>query len=633
MEVGRQRTAEHVRSDVRVGRAARMREQAGVVRLRQVLAVDAEAVGDPHRDQRAVQAVLERERHAEVGRQAQRRDQLRGPDLLAALRRFRRHRATVLRGAQRGARSRAGSATILPGLRFAPGSTPSSSARTIATPAGGDVLLEPAGVLGADRVMVGQGRAGVDERLLDRRLDDVVLVQRLAKARGLDREREVQARAGVVAVREVAHDVAGDAEPREGAVRRGHHLVVDLGQQAPRRGRLRDVGERAAVEQVVADVRRVELLLVVQLAGAAPDAQAAVAGDDLADEPALALDVALAALEADERQAQLVEVIALAPRQERHQRLRLRAVHRRRRLLGGERELRLGRVGHARDGRRGVAGGDLPHRAQRARPIREQVAENDALRGGPAHVDRRLGDDPQPALAPEHHLADVGPGRGGGDGPRDQHPGRRHHAHGAGEIGDVAVLVGLHPGRARRDPAAEGRVREAVGEVAGRPAACAQLLLEVGPEHAGLHARQTGRLVDLQHAAHPLHVDRHHRAAVVLRRLEAAGDVRPAAERDQHAVEPQRRADQGLDLGLAARPHDRVGHAADVAAAVAHEIAQALPARVDHPVQRLGRHARRPPPRAPPAGRQGGSARRPRRPRTRSVAPGGARCRRRATCV
>ena len=42
--------------------------------------------------------------------------------------------------------------------------------------------------------------------------------------------------------------------------------------------------------------------------------------------------------------------------------------------------------------------------------------------------------------------------------------------------------------------------------------------------------------------------------------------------------------------GLAARPHDGVGHATDVAAAVAHEIAQALPARVDHPVQRLGRH-------------------------------------------
>ena len=41
--------------------------------------------------------------------------------------------------------------------------------------------------------------------------------------------------------------------------------------------------------------------------------------------------------------------------------------------------------------------------------------------------------------------------------------------------------------------------------------------------------------------------------------VEAAGDVRPPAERDQHAVEPQRRADEGLDLGLAARPHDGVG--------------------------------------------------------------------------
>ena len=129
----------------------------------------------------------------------------------------------------------------------------------------------------------------------------------------------------------------------------------------------RDVGERAAIEQVVADVRRVELLLVVQLAGAAADAQAAVPGDDLADEPALALDgSALAALEADERQAQLVEVIALAPRQERHQRLRLRAVQ----AVGVFLVANENFVSGASDTRvtdgEGVAGGDLRIAPQRA---------------------------------------------------------------------------------------------------------------------------------------------------------------------------------------------------------------------------------------------------------------------------
>ena len=86
--------------DVRVRGAARMGEEAGVVGLRHVLAVDAEAVGEPHRDQRAVQAVLEREPHAEVRRQAQGRDQLRASNLSrpATLRLTRRERTPPLVG-------------------------------------------------------------------------------------------------------------------------------------------------------------------------------------------------------------------------------------------------------------------------------------------------------------------------------------------------------------------------------------------------------------------------------------------------------------------------------------------------------------------------------------------------------
>ena len=78
----------------------------------------------------------------------------------------------------------------------------------------------------------------------------------------------------------MAHDVAAHAELDEGAAGGRHHGVVQARQRAPRRRGLRHVGERAAVEQEVADVRGVELLLVVQVAGPASDAQPAVAVDD-----------------------------------------------------------------------------------------------------------------------------------------------------------------------------------------------------------------------------------------------------------------------------------------------------------------------------------------------------------------
>jgi hypothetical protein len=59
--------------------------------------------------------------------------------------------------------------TIFPGFRFAPGSVPSNSALHHADAGRRDVLREPLGVLGADRVVVGERAAVVDERLLDRR--------------------------------------------------------------------------------------------------------------------------------------------------------------------------------------------------------------------------------------------------------------------------------------------------------------------------------------------------------------------------------------------------------------------------------------------------------------------------------
>src|SRR5450759_708964 len=72
---------------------------------------------------------------------------------------------------------------------------------------GRDVLVEPGAVLLADAVVMGDRAAVVHERLLDRALHEVVRLH-VVLAGVVDREREVLARAGVVAVRQVAHDEA-----------------------------------------------------------------------------------------------------------------------------------------------------------------------------------------------------------------------------------------------------------------------------------------------------------------------------------------------------------------------------------------------------------------------------------------
>ena len=186
----------------------------------------------------------------------------------------------------------------------------------------------------------------------------------------------------------------------------------------------------------------------------------------------------------------------------------------------------------------------------------------------------------------------------------------------ARQVGHVAVLVGLHARGARRDPAAERRVVEAVGEVPERPARRVELRLERRPEHARLHAREARHRIDLQHAVQPPEVDAEHRPRLVRGRVEAAGDVRPAAERDHDRVGLERGGEHRRDLLLGARPHDRVGQPPELAAPLQHEVAQALAAPVDDPVERIVRDGRGPD-RLLQRGAQHGRKRRLRAPRAR----------------
>ena len=190
----------------------------------------------------------------------------------------------------------------------------------------------------------------------------------------------------------------------------------------------------------------------------------------------------------------------------------------------------------------------------------------------------------RPSL-PEHHLAHARAGRGARHRPDVEQPGRGDDAQAARRVGDVAVAVGLHARGAGGDPAAERRVGEGVGEVAEGPALGVELLLEPRAEDAGLHARQPRGLVDLEQPVHPAEVDRDDGPRLLPRRLEAAGDARAAAERDHDGVRLERRAQDLDDRGLVAGPHDDVGHPAEVAAALADEVAQALAARVDDAVE------------------------------------------------
>jgi hypothetical protein len=72
--------AEELRANVGVGHACGMKQQARVVRLSQRVDIGAQALPEPRREQRALQAMLERQPHTEIGRQAEHADDLRGAD-------------------------------------------------------------------------------------------------------------------------------------------------------------------------------------------------------------------------------------------------------------------------------------------------------------------------------------------------------------------------------------------------------------------------------------------------------------------------------------------------------------------------------------------------------------------------
>ena len=77
--VSRHAAGEDLRPELRVRGAAGVKEQARVVGVPARLGVEAEVLAKPGGEDRGLQTVLERQAHAEVGRQAEGADHLSGP--------------------------------------------------------------------------------------------------------------------------------------------------------------------------------------------------------------------------------------------------------------------------------------------------------------------------------------------------------------------------------------------------------------------------------------------------------------------------------------------------------------------------------------------------------------------------
>ena len=145
-------------------------------------------------------------------------------------------------------------------------------------------------------------------------------------------------------------------------------------------------------------------------------------------------------------------------------------------------EHRLARIEQAAVGRVQAALRDRPRRARPLEEAREPHARRRAEPRPRAHAHPRLGHDPERPLRPEHQAIRRRPRARRRQAARREDAARRDHAHRLHEVVHVRVERREVPARARRDPAAERRVLEALRVVAQGEAVRRELLLEVRPE-------------------------------------------------------------------------------------------------------------------------------------------------------
>ncbi len=285
---------------------------------------------------------------------------------------------------------------------------------------------------------------------------------------------------------------------------------------------------------------------------------------------------------------------------------------------------------------------DRPDRARGG----EEIGKADGAAGAKARPVLQphpgLGDDAENAFRADEQAVGAGPGARSGQPARLDRTLGRHHAQAFDKIVDMGVEAGEMAAGAGRDPAAEGRIFEALRKMPQGQPVRLELGFERRAEGAALDARGARAAVDLDHPAKMPQIegDRRLVAGAVDPRLDAADDAGAAAERDHRRLGAARPIDDRGDLGFAARIGDDIGRGVVVAEQAAHVVGKGLAIGMGGAVVRLGRaearerggrgDARRPQPdlartpaaplrRTGPPERAGGSGRARPPPRRRSV--------------
>ena len=183
----------------------------------------------------------------------------------------------------------------------------------------------------------------------------------------------------------------------------------------------------------------------------------------------------------------------------------------------------------------------------------------------------------------------LGPVEVAGHRTRDERSGRRDDPQTLGQIRDVAVAVGLHPGGPRGDPAAERRMGERVGEVAERVPAAASCSSRCGPKTPAWTRARPRAGVDLEHLVQRVEVDRDDRRLSVRAGSSEPEIDEPAAERDHDRVEANAAWSIAATWSSVAGRTTTSGTRGRSPARCRIEIAQRLPAPVHDAVERIGR--------------------------------------------
>ena len=188
---------------------------------------------------------------------------------------------------------------------------------------------------------------------------------------------------------------------------------------------------------------------------------------------------------------------------------------------------------------------------------------------------RRFGDNAERSLAADAQMVHINSVRRFRHHLRREHSIGRHHAQRDHHVLDFAVLVALHPGGPRRDPAAQSRMQKRIRKMSQRHSVRAQLVFEIRAKYASLNARRKRMRIHRQHPPHAPHIERCGHA-MSFHPLETARDIRPAAERDDHHVMPLRRAQHHRNIVFALRINHHIGSAFGPSAPHAKQIPEPL---------------------------------------------------------